>query len=177
MRQLNLSMEGLIAVVTVTQEGNLERAGKVLSLGRSVVGKHVGIIEKEVGAPLFDRHGGRWVLNEEDRLFALKASQSILYARMGLDLVLSHIKLQTNRLFVGYLPPPGRDDSDGITSKLPTLLSAFRTEIRTSNCLTVRREEKGVLYASSKSDRRFRTVREICQPYRHPACAARYGRI
>jgi DNA-binding transcriptional LysR family regulator len=102
MRQLNLSMEGLIAVVTVAQEGNLERAGKVLGLGRSAVGKHVGIVEAEVGTPLFDRHGGRWVLNEEGRLFAPKASQSILYARMGLDLVQSHVKLQTNRLFVGY---------------------------------------------------------------------------
>ncbi len=102
MRRLDLSMEGLIAVVTVAQEGSLERAGKVLSLGRSAVGKHVVTVEKEVGAPLFDRHGGRWVLNEEGRLFAPKASQSILYARMGLDLVQSHVKLQTNRLFVGY---------------------------------------------------------------------------
>jgi hypothetical protein len=93
MRQLNLSMEGLIAVVTVAQEGSLERAGKVLSLGRSAVGKHVGIAEAEVGAPLFDRHGGRWVLNEEGRLFAPKASQSILYARISLDLVQSHVKL------------------------------------------------------------------------------------
>jgi DNA-binding transcriptional LysR family regulator len=91
-------MEGLIAVVTVAQEGNLERTGKVLGLGRSAVGKHVGIVEAEVGAPLFDR----WVLNEEGRLFAPKASQSILYARMGLDLVKPHVKLQNNRLFVGY---------------------------------------------------------------------------
>ncbi|MGO8786758.1 MAG: LysR family transcriptional regulator [Terriglobia bacterium] len=53
MRRLNLSMEGLIPVVTVAQEGSLERAGKVLSLGRSAVGKHVGILEKEVGTPLF----------------------------------------------------------------------------------------------------------------------------
>ncbi len=87
MRQLNLSMEGLIAVVTVAQEGNLERTGKVLGLERSVIGKHIGIVEAEVGTPLFDRHSGRWVLNEEGRLFAPKASQSILYARMGLDLV------------------------------------------------------------------------------------------
>ena len=91
-----------MAVVTVAHEGSLERAGKVLGLGRSAVGKHVGIVEKEVGASLFDRHAGRWVLNEEGRLFAPKASQSILYARMGLDLVQSHVRLETNRLFVGY---------------------------------------------------------------------------
>ncbi len=102
MRQLNLSMEGLIAVVTVAQEGSLERAGKVLGLGKSAVGKHVLVVETEVGAPLFDRRNGRWTLNEEGRLFAPKASQSILYARMGMDLVQSHVKLQTNRLFVGY---------------------------------------------------------------------------
>lgn len=38
MRQLNLSMEGLIAVVTVAQEGGLERAGQVLGLGKSAIG-------------------------------------------------------------------------------------------------------------------------------------------
>ena len=102
MRQVSLSMEGLIAVVIVAQEGNLERAVKALGLGRLAVGMHVGIVEAEVGTPLFDRHGGRWVLNEESRLFAPKAFQSILYAYMGLDLVQSHVGLQTNRLFVGY---------------------------------------------------------------------------
>jgi len=90
MRQLNLSMEGLIAVVTVAQEGSLERAGQVLGLGRSAIGKQAVIVETEVGAELFDRRSGRWVLNEEGRLFAPKASQSILYARMGMDLVQSH---------------------------------------------------------------------------------------
>jgi DNA-binding transcriptional LysR family regulator len=95
-------MEGLIAVVTVAQEGSLERAGTVLGLSKSAVGKQIGIIETEVGAALFDRRNGRWLLNEEGRLFAPKASQSILYARMGLDLVQSHVRLQTNRLFVGY---------------------------------------------------------------------------
>jgi DNA-binding transcriptional LysR family regulator len=58
-------MEGLIAVVTVAQEGSLERAGKVLGLGRSAISKQVGIVETEVGTPLLGRHGGRWVLNEE----------------------------------------------------------------------------------------------------------------
>ena len=82
-----------------------EQCSRTLDKSRrklSAIGKHVGIVEAEVGTPLFDRHGGRWVLNEEGRLFAPKASQSILYARMGLDLVQSHVKLQTNRLFVGY---------------------------------------------------------------------------
>jgi DNA-binding transcriptional LysR family regulator len=102
MRQLNLSMEGLVAVVTVAQEGSLERAGKVLGLSKSAIGKHVVIVETEVGASLFDRRNGRWALNEEGRLFAPKASQSILYARMGRDLVQSHVRLRTNRLFVGY---------------------------------------------------------------------------
>ncbi len=102
MRPLNLSMEGLIAVVTVAQEGNLERAGQVLGLGRSALGKQIVSIETEVGTELFERRNGRWVLNQEGRLFAPKASQSILYARMGLDLVQSHVKLQTSRFFVGY---------------------------------------------------------------------------
>jgi DNA-binding transcriptional LysR family regulator len=102
MRRLNLSMEGLIAVVIVAQEGSLERAGQVLGLGKSAIGKQVVTVETEVGAELFDRRNGRWVLNQEGRLFAPKASQSILCAWTGLDLVQSHVKLQTNQLFVGY---------------------------------------------------------------------------
>ncbi len=61
-----------------------------------------GSLRRRLVHRFFDRHGGRWVLHEEGRLFAPKASQSILYARMGLDLVQSHVKLQTNRLFAGY---------------------------------------------------------------------------
>lgn len=102
MRQLKLSMDGLIAVVTVAQEGSMERARKVLNLGRSTVDKQILTVEAEAGAELFDRHGGRWILNERGKLFAPKASQSILYARMGLELVQSHVRLRTNRLLVGY---------------------------------------------------------------------------
>jgi DNA-binding transcriptional LysR family regulator len=102
MRQLNLSMEGLIAVVTVAQEGSMERARKVLNLARSTIDKQILTVEAVVGSELFERHGGRWVLNEKGKLFAPKASQSILHARMGLELVQSQVKLETSRLFVGY---------------------------------------------------------------------------
>jgi LysR family transcriptional regulator, benzoate and cis,cis-muconate-responsive activator of ben and cat genes len=95
-------MDGLIAVVTVAQEGSIERATKVLNLGRSTVDKQILTVEAEAGAELFDRHGGRWILNEKGKLFARKASQSILYARMALELVQSHVKLETSRLLVGY---------------------------------------------------------------------------
>jgi hypothetical protein len=66
MRQLNLSMEGLIAVVTVAQEGSLERAGQVLGLSKSTMGKQVVIIEAEVffhyddqRVPYFNRYNSK----------------------------------------------------------------------------------------------------------------------
>ncbi len=50
MRRLNVSLEGLIALVTVAQEGSLERGGKALGLSPSAAGKQISTLEKAVGA-------------------------------------------------------------------------------------------------------------------------------
>ncbi len=62
MRRLNVSLEGLIALVTVAQEGSLERGGKALGLSPSAAGKQISTLEKAVGAKLFEHRRGRWVL-------------------------------------------------------------------------------------------------------------------
>lgn len=84
MRPLNISLEGLIVLVTVAQEGSLLRGGRTLGLGKSAVGKQIAVLEEAVGTPLFDRWRGRWILNEEGRLLAARAFQAILDIRMGL---------------------------------------------------------------------------------------------
>lgn len=102
MRPLNVSLEGLIALVTVAQEGNLERGGRTLGRGRSAMNKHITGLEQAVGTPLFDRLRGRWILNEDGRLLAAKAFQAILDIRTGLDLVQSHVRLRADHFAVGY---------------------------------------------------------------------------
>ncbi len=102
MRRLNVTLEGLIALVTVAQEGSLERGGKTLGLSTSAAGKQISTLEKAVGAKLFEHRRGRWVLNEEGKLLVPEAFQTIFHARMGVDLVQAHVRLRTDHLSVGY---------------------------------------------------------------------------
>jgi DNA-binding transcriptional LysR family regulator len=102
MRPLNVSLEGLIALVTIAQEGSLERGGRRLGLDRSTIGKQISGLEQAVGTPLFDRWRGGWILNEDGRLLAARAFQAILEIRMGIDLVQSHVRLRTDHFAVGY---------------------------------------------------------------------------
>jgi DNA-binding transcriptional LysR family regulator len=54
MRPLNVSLEGLIALVTVAQEGSLLRGRRTLGLGKSAVGNRLRL-EEAVGTPLFGK--------------------------------------------------------------------------------------------------------------------------
>jgi DNA-binding transcriptional LysR family regulator len=89
-------------LVTVAQEGSLERGGKALGLSTSAVGKQISTLEKVVGTKLFEHRRGRWILNEEGKLLAPEAFQTIFHARMGVDLVQAHVRLRTDHLSVGY---------------------------------------------------------------------------
>lgn len=89
-------------MVTVAQEGSLERGGKALGLSTSAVGKQISTLEKVVGTKLFEHRRGRWILNEEGKLLAPEAFQTIFHARMGVDLVQAHVRLRTDHLSVGY---------------------------------------------------------------------------
>ena len=102
MRRLNVSLEGLIALVTVAQEGSLERGGKTLGLSRSAAGKQISTLEQAVGTKLFEHRRGRWILNEDGKLLVPEAFQAILHARMGVDLVQSHVRLRMDHFSVGY---------------------------------------------------------------------------
>lgn len=102
MRRLNFTLEELIALVTVAQEGSLERGGKTLGLSKSATGKQITALEQAVGTKLFEHRRGRWVLSEDGKILVPEAFQAILHARMGIDLVQSHVRLRTDRLSVGY---------------------------------------------------------------------------
>jgi DNA-binding transcriptional LysR family regulator len=102
MRRLGVTMEGLVALVTIAQEGNLERGGAVLGLSKSALGKQIATLEQAVGARLFEHRRGKWILNEEGKRFVPEAFRSIFHARMGVDLVKSHVRLQTDHIAIGY---------------------------------------------------------------------------
>jgi DNA-binding transcriptional LysR family regulator len=102
MRPLKVTLEGFLALVTVAQEGSLERGGDVLGMSRSTMGRHISTLEQAVGTVLFEQRRGRWVLNREGQILAPKALESILLARMGVDLVQEQVRLRTDHFAVGY---------------------------------------------------------------------------
>lgn len=102
MRPLNITMEGFLALVAVAQEGSLERGGESLGLSRSAIGRHITTLERAVGAVLFEERRGKWVLNKEGQILAPKAFESILQARIGVELVQAQVRLRTDHFAVGY---------------------------------------------------------------------------
>lgn len=102
MRPLNVTLEELLALVAVAQEGSLERGGVSLGLSRSAIGRHISALEHAVGAKLFEERRGRWVLNKEGQILAPKAFEAILHARMGMELVQARVRLRTEHFAVGY---------------------------------------------------------------------------
>jgi len=102
MRPLNVTLEQFLALVTVAQEGSLERGGDSLGLSRSAIGRHISALEQAVGAELFEERRGRWVLNKAGQILAPKAFETILHARMGVELVQAQVRLRTDHFAVGY---------------------------------------------------------------------------
>ena len=77
MRRLKITMEELLALVAIAEEGSLERAGEAPGLSRSAMGKQIGALEQAVGAPFFDHRRGKWIRNEEGRIFIPEAFDAL----------------------------------------------------------------------------------------------------
>ena len=102
MRRLGITMEQLVALVAVAEEGSLERAGKALGLSRSALGRQIVALEQAVGARLFEQRRGTWIPNDEGLVLLPEAFEVILHARAGIDLVQSRVRLRTHRFAIGY---------------------------------------------------------------------------
>lgn len=102
MRPLNVTLEEFLALVTVAQEGSLERGGDVLGLSRSAIGRHIAALEEAVGTTLFEKRRDRWVLNKKGQLLTPKAFEAILHARVGVELVQAQVRLEAAHFAVGY---------------------------------------------------------------------------
>ena len=61
----------------IAQMENVSKAAEYLHITQSSLSKHLSRIEEEVGAPLFDRHGKKLVLNERGTRF-LESCERIL---------------------------------------------------------------------------------------------------
>jgi DNA-binding transcriptional LysR family regulator len=118
-----LEMRHLLALVAVVETGTFSGAGEQLGYTQSAVSQQVGTLERIVGAPLFERPGGR-------RPVRLTAAGEMLltHARAVLARVSAAVadlralaSGEQGTLRVGTLPSVG-------TKVLPRLLRTFRAE-------------------------------------------------
>lgn len=63
---------------------NISGTADLLHISQPALSKSISKLEKEIGLPLFDRHGNRITLNEYGRTFAAYAEQSLALLQNGI---------------------------------------------------------------------------------------------
>src|SRR5438552_8740158 len=75
------------AFVTIIRRGGFTRAASALHLSQPAVSRRLDLLEREVGAPLFDRMRAGVTLTEAGRTFLPHAEALLASVRDGLDAV------------------------------------------------------------------------------------------
>jgi DNA-binding transcriptional LysR family regulator len=119
----NLEVRHLLALVTVVETGTFSAAAEELGYTQSAVSQQVGILERIVGASLFERPGGRRPvqLTAAGEMLLIHARAVIARVSAAAADLRALASGQQGELRVGTLPSVG-------TKVLPSLLRSFRAE-------------------------------------------------
>ena len=119
----SLEVRHLLALVTVVETGTFSAAAEELGYTQSAVSQQVGILERIVGAPLFERPGGRRPveLTAAGEMLLIHARAVIARVSAAAADLRALASGQQGELQVGTLPSVG-------TKVLPRLLRSFRAE-------------------------------------------------
>jgi DNA-binding transcriptional LysR family regulator len=119
----NLEIRHLLALVTVVETGTFSAAAEELGYTQSAVSQQVGILERIVGASLFERPGGRRPvqLTAAGEMLLVHARAVIARVSAAAADLRALASGQQGELRVGTLPSVG-------TKVLPRLLRSFRAE-------------------------------------------------
>jgi DNA-binding transcriptional LysR family regulator len=119
----SLEIRHLLALVTVVETGTFSAAAEELGYTQSAVSQQVGILERIVGAPLFERPGGRRPvqLTAAGEMLLIHARAVIARVSAAAADLRALASGQQGELRVGTLPSVG-------TKILPRLLRSFRAE-------------------------------------------------
>ena len=119
----NLEVRHLLALVTVVETGTFSAAAEELGYTQSAVSQQVGILERIVGASLFERPGGRRPvqLTAAGEMLLMHARAVIARVSAAAADLRALASGQQGELRVGTLPSVG-------TKVLPRLLRSFRAE-------------------------------------------------
>jgi DNA-binding transcriptional LysR family regulator len=119
----SLELRHLLALVAVAETGTFSRAAETLGYTQSAVSQQIGTLERIVGAPLFERPGGRRPVRLTAAGDMLLAHAQAVLARVSSAAADLRVLAsgQQGELRVGTLPSIG-------TKVLPRLLGTFRAE-------------------------------------------------
>src|SRR6185369_7806265 len=83
----SMDIDGLQTFVAIAELGGFTRAGARLHRSQPAISRRLGLLEHELGAPLFDRLRGRARLTEAGRAFRPHAEAALAALKDGRDAV------------------------------------------------------------------------------------------
>src|SRR5690348_13572650 len=82
-----MELDHVEAFVAIAKHGGFTRASASLHLSQPAISRRIHLLERELGAPLFDRVGARVALSEAGRAFLPHAEALVACARDGANAV------------------------------------------------------------------------------------------
>ena len=82
-----MDIDGIQTFLTIAELGGFTRAGRRLHRSQPAISRRLGLLEQELGAPLFERLRGRARLTEAGRAFLPHAEAALASIKDGQEAV------------------------------------------------------------------------------------------
>lgn len=102
--QSNNPLELNLLVVVISQEGGFVRAAKKLGIAQPSLSRKVSLLERTVGAKLFERTPHGVELTKAGKLFVSEAAISLNHAERAWDLARYQAQIENGPFRIGYSP-------------------------------------------------------------------------
>jgi len=116
-----MTLRQLEVFLAVIREKSFSRAAKKIHLSQPTLSEHVGELERELGKPLFFRHGRTVTLTEAGRVFAEHAERVVSGVEGARQAIADLDGLGHGSLLVGASTTPG-------LYVMPGVIARFRTQ-------------------------------------------------
>jgi DNA-binding transcriptional LysR family regulator len=133
----SMDIDGLRTFLAIAELGGFTRAGARLHRSQPAISRRLGLLEQELGAPLFDRLRGRARLTEAGRVFRPHAEAALAALKDGRDAVRdlqSGLSGNVSLALVGTLADTG---IVGTLSRFRRRTRDVRLELRTASSAEV----------------------------------------
>lgn len=111
---MRITLKQIEVFVAVAKSGNMSHAAEELHLTQSACSMALSTLENQLGAPFFDRHGKRLVLNDRGRILLVKAAniltqvqelQNLMLVGKKEDQLIGHLIVGASSTIGNYILP------------------------------------------------------------------------